>query len=141
MKRGSLLVFAVALLCSGGFASTITNTWQGLGAGSNNWSLSDNWSSGQVPASGNYVLFTDSGATSTVSNIDNVVDADFNNVIGTLQFGNTNNNHTMLIPDGQTLMVTNGLIIGTETSISANAKTNTIIPLLVRNCTIFRVMA
>src|ERR1700733_13650480 len=91
-----------------------TPIWNGTGAGFNNWSVNGNWLLGSAPGSGDNVQFADLGAT-TVSNIDNVVDAGFGGTISSLQYGNTNNFHTTLITNGVTLNITGagGLTVGT----------------------------
>jgi fibronectin-binding autotransporter adhesin len=99
-------------------AASAAIIWNGPGAGNNNWSVSGNWLGG-IPGAGDDVQFFDAGGAGlAVSNINNVVDAGFTSSIQTLQYGNTNGNHTTLINPGQTLTVTgsgtNGIIVGTE---------------------------
>jgi len=86
----------------------------------NNISANTNWSTGAnwLPAAlgaGDDVKFYDNGSVAAASNINNVVDADFG--IASLQYGNTNGNHTTLIASGNALDIsgTNGLGVGTET--------------------------
>src|ERR1017187_486702 len=103
-----------------------TVVWSGASGTDTNWSDAANWSGSVVPATSDDVQFIDAGAT-TFSNINNVVDA--NRTIGSLQYGNTNNSHTTLIPNGVTLTITNtgGLIVATPTDIgSAKLVTNVV---------------
>jgi hypothetical protein len=88
--------------------------WNGPGAGANAWSASANWLPAGPPGPIDTVDFYNAGAVSAVSNVDNVVDASFGDSVGTIQYANTNNNHTTSIAAGQTLN-TGGLIVGTET--------------------------
>ena len=78
-----------------------------------NWSDTLNWTGGVVPDGTSDVKFFDAGGVATVSNINNIVDS--TTTIGSLQYGNTNNNHTTFINSGITLNVTNtgGLFVGT----------------------------
>jgi hypothetical protein len=91
-----------------------TYVWNGPGAGSNNWSAAANWSPAGPPGPIDSVEFFNPGAVSAVSNINDVVDAAFGGAIASLQYGNTNNNHTTSITTGQTLNV-GSLTVGTET--------------------------
>jgi hypothetical protein len=91
-----------------------TYVWNGLGAGTNNWSASTNWSPAGPPGPLDTAVFDNTGAVSTVSNVNNFVDAGFSGTIASLQYGNTNNNHTTAIAAGTTLNVGN-LTVGTET--------------------------
>ena len=95
-----------------------TLVWNGPGAGLNNWSTVANWSPAEAPESLDDVKFFDPGAHGlAVSNINNVVDASFGGNIASLQYGNTNGNHTTWIGPGAQLNLTgaNGLLVGTET--------------------------
>jgi hypothetical protein len=92
--------------------------WNGPGAGANNWSAPGNWLGGAAPEMFDDVKFFDAGASGVaVSNINNVVDGAFSGSIASLQYGNTNGNHTTSIAAGKTLTVsgTNHFIVGTET--------------------------
>jgi hypothetical protein len=91
-----------------------TYVWNGPGAGANNWSASGNWSPSGPPGAIDNVEFFDTGAVSSVSNVNNFVDSSFGGSIATLVYGNTNNNHTTSIAAGQTLNV-GSLTVGTET--------------------------
>jgi autotransporter-associated beta strand protein len=102
------------------FATAATVIWSGYDATNNvntNWSDSLNWS-GVTPAAANSVFFYDAGGVVTVSNINNIVDG--TTTILSLQYGNTNGNHTTLINPGVTLTVSNNatgslLAVGTLT--------------------------
>src|ERR1017187_3151945 len=92
--------------------------WNGPGAGANNWSTTNNWLPTESPEFLDDVKFFDAGAgTVAISNVNNVVDANFGGSIASLEIGNTNGSHTMRIADGQSLNLSgaNGFIVGTET--------------------------
>jgi hypothetical protein len=91
-----------------------TYTWNGPGAGANNWSSGGNWSPAGPPTDLDTVNFFNPGGAAAVSNVNNVVDSSFAGSIASLQYGNSNNNHTTLIAAGQTLNV-GSLTVGTET--------------------------
>lgn len=112
------------LSASAAFTLTVGNhapgviIWNGPGSGANNWSADGNWNPAGAPEAFDEVKFFDIGAGGVaVSNVNNLVDATFGGTIASLQFGNTNGNHTMLIPAGKTLNVVGatGLTVGTET--------------------------
>lgn len=117
----SVRIFSiVGLGCIGAAlgVSAAPTTWNGPATAStaNVWSSAGNWTTagGSTPPGVNDdVKFFDAGSISGVSNINNTVDATM--TIGSLQFGNTNNNHTTLISSGVTLSVTNtsGVFVGT----------------------------
>jgi autotransporter-associated beta strand protein len=95
-----------------------TFVWNGPGAGANNWSASGNWQPAGPPESWDNVKCFDAGASGlAVSNINNVVDANFGGEVASLQYANTNGNHTTQINSGQTLTLSGagGLMVGTET--------------------------
>ena len=95
-----------------------TVIWNGPGVGLNNWSIAGNWSPAEVPESLDNVKFYDPGAGGVgISNINNVVDSNFGGTIASLQYANTNGNHTTLITAGSALTISGsaGLIVGTET--------------------------
>ena len=92
--------------------------WNGPGAGTNKWSTSGYWSPAGPPEAFDDLKFFDPGASGVaVSNINNLVDASFGGTVASVQYGNTNGNHTTLIASGGTLTLagTNGLLAGTET--------------------------
>lgn len=96
-----------------------TYVWNGPGAGSNDWSTAGNWSPDGPPTAIDSVEFFDTGAVSAVSNVNNYVDNAFGGSIASLQYGNTNNNHTTSIAAGTTLNV-GSLTVGTETDNGAS---------------------
>jgi autotransporter-associated beta strand protein len=101
--------------------------WNGPGAGAHNWSTGGNWSPAGPPEALDDVKFFDTGAGGVaVSNMNNVVDAGFGGTVASLQFGNTNGNHTTLISPGQTLGVSGpgGLFVGTGQDNGANQLVN-----------------
>lgn len=91
-----------------------TYVWNGPGAGAYNWSVGTNWSPNGPPGASDSVNFFNAGAVSAISNVNDVVDGGFAGTVGSIQYGNTNNNHTTLISSGQTL-TTGGVTVGTET--------------------------
>ncbi len=106
--------FALTVTNSGGVSGTLV--WNGPGAGINNWSAAANWSPAGPPGALTDVKFFDPGAAGlAVSNVNNYLDFGFSGIINSLQYGNTNGNHTTLISPGQTLTVNGGLTVGTET--------------------------
>jgi pectin methylesterase-like acyl-CoA thioesterase len=108
-----LTTFGVSAAVSTWNGPATTNTtavWSGA-----NWTPS-------APGTADDVKFFDLGAIPGVSNINNTVDASM--TIGSLQYGNTNNNHTTLINSGVTLTITNasGLFVGTPTTASPSTQ-------------------
>jgi hypothetical protein len=112
------------LTASDGFTLTVSShaaakiIWNGPGAGANNWSTTNHWLPTEAPEFLDDVKFFDAGAGGVaVSNVNNFVDANCGGNIASLQFGNTNGNHTTLISSGDSLDLsgTNGFIVGTET--------------------------
>jgi pectin methylesterase-like acyl-CoA thioesterase len=103
-------------------ASAAVSTWNGPATTNtaNVWSGA-NWTP-SAPGTADDVKFFDVGAIPGVSNINNTVDATL--TIGSLQYGNTNNNHTTLINSGVTLTITNanGLFVGTPTTASPSTQ-------------------
>ncbi|HSY18566.1 MAG TPA: PQQ-dependent sugar dehydrogenase [Candidatus Acidoferrales bacterium] len=97
-----------------------------------NWSTSLNWlnvtaGGSGTPGPANDLLFTNTAAVA--ANItNNLVDANF--AVGSLQYANNNtspNYHVTLIEDGQTLSLTNGLLVGTGTDAGAGGLVNALI--------------
>jgi hypothetical protein len=110
------------LSASAQFTLTVGNHTPGVfiwnGPGANNWSASGNWSPAGPPEAFDDVKFYNTGATGlAVSNINNLVDSSFGGTVASLQYGNTNGNHTTSIAAGSTLTLagSDGLIVGTET--------------------------
>jgi autotransporter-associated beta strand protein len=136
-NQSGITVISVTVTDSSGLTATSSFTltvsshpasvhiWNGPGSGSNPWSSAGNWSPAQIPEFLDDVKFFDPGATGlAVSNINNYVDVNFGGNIASLQYGNTNGNHTTLLATGSTLTLSgaNGLIAGTETE-NGNAQT------------------
>jgi hypothetical protein len=112
------------LSASAQFTLTVGNhlpgafVWNGPGAGANNWSAAGNWSPAGPPEMFDDVKFYNPGATGlAVSNINNLADPSFGGTVASLQYANSNGNHTTSIAAGSTLTFAgaNGLIVGTET--------------------------
>jgi pectin methylesterase-like acyl-CoA thioesterase len=105
-------------------ASAATIVWGGgdLPNLNTNWSDTANWVGAVVPVANSDVKFFNAGAVTVVSNLTDIVDTSM--TIGSLQYGNTNNNHTTQIPAGVTLNVTNtgGLFVGTITTLSPSTQ-------------------
>jgi autotransporter-associated beta strand protein len=121
---------AGALSASTAFTLTVSShapaviVWNGPGAGANNWSASGNWLPAELPEALDDVKFYNPGATGVViSNVNNFVDAGF--TVASLQYANTNGNHTTAIASGATLNIigANALVTGTETD---NGSTQTV---------------
>ena len=98
------LATLVAGLLARHLAPAATVTWSGASGTDLLWSTPGNWLGG-TPGTSSDIKFYDAGADVTVSNINNIVDA--NSSVLTLQYGNTNSYHTTLIRPGVTLMVSN----------------------------------
>ena len=119
--RPPVLAFLILLLACGANAATLI--WTVASGTDTNWFTGANWTnatagtSGTAPAGTDNVKFYDLGAVAGVSNINNFVDTSFAGYIGSLQYANTNNNHTTLIAPNQTLNLTSsgGLTTGTLT--------------------------
>jgi pectin methylesterase-like acyl-CoA thioesterase len=118
LKRNLQTICATSVLVSSlTSAQSATIIWSGASGADTNWSTAANWTGG-LPVAGDDVKFFNPGATGTVSIVNNVVDG--SSTIASLQFGNTNNFHTTLIPAGQTLTVAGGLQVGTGTDQSTS---------------------
>jgi uncharacterized repeat protein (TIGR03806 family) len=111
-----------------------TLIWSSGGANAN-WSSALNWTNVTAggygpPTPANTVLFTNNAATPSASAPNNVVDANF--IIGALQFANNAvntapNYHVTQINAGQTLVMTNGISVGTATDAGAAQVVNAVI--------------
>ena len=124
-----LLLLAFLLGLSAISAGAATIIWSGASGTDTNWSNGNNWVGNVAPGGGDDVKFFDLGAVGTASATgtntpNNLVDASFGGYIGSLQYGNTNGNHTTVITNGATLSVTNtgGLTVGTLTTPSTTQK-------------------
>jgi hypothetical protein len=109
----------VALNVTGDIAAPGALIW----IGTNNWSVSANWTNatvggGGAPGPGNSVLFTNSGTASAPGLVNNIVDSSF--AIASLQYAQTNRYHTTQIADGRTLTIDTNLTVGTGTDLGAN---------------------
>lgn len=118
-SRHVAIAIAIACLALTRMATAQT-VWTG-GGGDPSWSNPGNWLSGAVPVNGP-ILFTNQGQVVTASNINNVVDASFTAQGGaaSVQYSQTNGNHTTLIAAGQTLAIAGTLTVGTENDEGAN---------------------
>jgi pectin methylesterase-like acyl-CoA thioesterase len=121
-----LLTFCAALSALAASAATVV--WSGASGTDTNWSTGGNWIGG-VPGGGDDVKFFDAAAVGTAGGTgtntpNNLVDASFGGILGSLQYGNTNGNHTTVISAGATLNVTNtgGLTVGTLTAPNTTQK-------------------
>ena len=124
-QNGAAVVTVTVTDGSGNSASTSFNLtvsshsptsliWNGPGNGANNWTNVNNWSPTFAPEYADNVKFFNAGASGiAISNLNNFIA--FDTAIASLQFGNTNGNHTTLIGDGNTLTISGGLTAGTET--------------------------
>jgi hypothetical protein len=98
-----------------GEPAPLNMVWSG-GAGANQaWSNGTNWLASLAPRSVDNVFFFDTGGVSTVSNVNNVVDAAFGGTVNSISYGNTNNFHTTLINSGVVLNCLSNFTVGTET--------------------------
>jgi fibronectin-binding autotransporter adhesin len=113
--RAATMIAVAAFLAEAATAQTI---WQGAPtvSATTNWSDPNNWNTLAVPGGGDIVQFGQAGEVGTVSNIDNVVDANFATTFGgtvsALQYVDTTGFHTTLISPGVTLNV-GALSVGT----------------------------
>jgi len=109
---GMFLLAAIVLTANPVWAANVQ--WSGADAINNNvnWSDGINWA-GTSPGPADAVLFFDDGGAASAGIVDNIVDA--STTVTSLKYGNTNNFHTTQINAGQTLTVTSGLTVGTET--------------------------
>jgi len=105
-----------------------TVIWNGASGVNTNWSTAANWVGGAFPGSADDVKFYDAGTNLTTGLPSSLVDTGFAGTIGTLQLGNTNGFHTIVIAPGTTLSILNGnLSEGTPTDpVAARTLTNTI---------------
>jgi fibronectin-binding autotransporter adhesin len=111
------LAILVAPIFIAQLARAQIDTW--TGSSGENWSTIANWSAGAIPGATTNVVFTNNaGAATSPGVVDNIVDAGFPGIIGSLQFANTNISggagayHTTQIGAGQTLTVLGNLTVG-----------------------------
>jgi hypothetical protein len=98
-----------------GDPNPLSIVWSGGGGANQAWSNGSNWLAGLSPRPIDNVFFYDTGAVSTVSNVNNAVDAGFGGTVNSILYGNTNNYHTTLISSGLTLNCLSNFTVGTET--------------------------
>ena len=117
-KMARILTIGLTLGASSSFGAIITWSGGDLINLNTNWSSTLNWSGGVVPTGTSDVKFFDVGGVATAASINNIVD--ITTTVGSLQYGNTNFNHTTFINSGATLSITNtgGLFVGTPTTAS-----------------------
>lgn len=102
-----------------------TVVWNGSSGTDTNWSDGANWVNGIAPAGGDDVKFFDTAGVATPGTPNSLVDSGFAGYIGTLQFGNSNNFHTVVISAGMTLSITNGNLSSGSVGDPGAAKTLT----------------
>lgn len=105
-----------------------TIVWSGASGTDTNWSNGNNWAGTVAPGGGDDVKFFDAGNSLVLGAPNSLVDVAFGGYIGSLQLGNTNGTHTIVIAAGTSLGITNGsLAMGmpTDGGVSKNL-TNTI---------------
>lgn len=128
LRSWAVWLLACGLLVSGRAARAATIAWSGASGTDTNWSNGNNWVGAVAPGGGDDVKFFDPGTNLTLGLPNSLVDGAFVGYIGSLQIGNTNGMHTIVIAAGQTLSVTNGnLSVGTPNDpVAARNLTNTI---------------
>ena len=108
-----------------------TLVWTNAGMDAN-WSTALNWlnvtaGGNGAPGPANDLLFTNTAAVGTANTTNNLVDTGLS--VASLQYANNNtspNYHLTLIENGQTLTITNGLLVGTGTDAGAGSVVNAI---------------
>jgi hypothetical protein len=129
---------STAICCSlvslfGLASQAATIVWSGASGTDTNWSTGANWSGAVAPGGSDDVKFYDAGTNLTTGLPNSLVDAAFGGYVGSLQFGQTNGLHTVFIPAGQTLNVTNGnLVVGTPGDVGVAKTSPTQSPARVR---------
>jgi len=102
----------IGLISLNGPAATIV--WSGGSGTDTNWSNGNNWNGAAAPGGGDDVKFFDAGSNLTQGLPNSLVDASFAGYVGSLQLGNSNGLHTIVIAAGASLSLTNGnLSVGT----------------------------
>src|SRR6185437_10437276 len=117
----------------GNIVSPGTLLWTNASGTDTNWSTALNWTNLSAggygpPYSANDLLFTNSSLAASTGTTNNAVDANF--TVASLTYANNStspNYHVTLIKNGQTLVATNGLTVGTGTDAGANNLVNAII--------------
>ena len=123
----------VTLAINGIAAFPGTLFWSGGGTGTN-WSTVFNWTNMTAggygpPGLANTLVFSNTAAVSS-GTANNVVDGNFS--VASLQYANnaassSPNYHVTLINSGQTLVVTNGLVVGTAADSGASQVVNAVV--------------
>lgn len=103
----------IAIISMGIFLPSLTGVsaaimWSGASGTDTNWSNGNNWAGAVAPGGGDDVKFFDAGGNLTPGLPNSLVDGSFGGHVGTLQLGNTNGMHTIIIAAGTSLGVTNG---------------------------------
>jgi len=113
-KIKQILALAFILAVAPVFAATIV--WSGASGTDTNWSNGNNWAGAVAPGGGDDLKFCDAGTNLTLGVPNSLVDGAFVGQVGSLQLGNTNGLHTIVIAAGTSLGITNGnLTEGTAT--------------------------
>jgi fibronectin-binding autotransporter adhesin len=123
MKRTLIYLRTVVILAASFLTAHFASaqvTWTGGGADLN-WSTADNWNNtgnpGNPPGVGDAVVFGSDvfpATTNAQGAVNNIVDAGFSAVIGSLTYNNTNDQfHTTQISPGGTLAVSGNVALGT----------------------------
>jgi len=120
-----ILALAITVLLANRTLPAQTVVWSGYDATNHvntNWSDSNNWTGG-IPGPATNICFFNPGANGAQGVVNNIVDG--NTTILSLQYGNTNNDHTTLINPGVTLTVSNAaaanlVFVGTGTDNGAS---------------------
>ena len=115
--RRLFLVASAFLTSTSVWAANIQWSGADLVNNNTNWSDGVNWA-GTPPAPADAVFFFDAGGAASAGIVDNIVDTSA--TVTSIKYGNTNNFHTTQINAGQTLTVTGGLTVGTETGTPVN---------------------
>ena len=120
------LLSGISLLMTSWCATAATEVWNGASGTDLNWSTGGNWVGSVAPTTGDDVKFYDAGGVAVPGSLTRTLNSSL--IIGSLQFGQTNNQQTLAIASGQTLAITNGnLVVGTPTDVAvAKNLTNTI---------------
>ena len=128
---GFVVTTNVVLSLSGVAVNPGTLLWT-AGGGDTSWSTVLDWTNLTASGNGppgpvNNLIFTNTAAVNSPGTINNVMDGNF--TVGSLQFNNnalntSPNYHVTLINDGQTLLLTNGLMVGTGTDAGLNNVVN-----------------
>ncbi|HEX7654923.1 MAG TPA: hypothetical protein VF607_15545, partial [Verrucomicrobiae bacterium] len=120
------LLSGISLLMTSWCATAATEVWNGASGTDLNWSTGGNWVGSVAPTTGDDVKFYDAGGVAVPGSLTSTLNSSL--IIGSLQFGQTNNQQTLAIASGQTLAITNGnLVVGTPTDVAvAKNLTNTI---------------